>query len=70
MYYHLRKEIGSFCEFILTSDQELLAIYPGVPFGFLQQTDPVMHLLRSVTVTVDHSVGRDDDKGVRPAETK
>lgn len=27
-----------------------------------------MHLLRRVTVAVDHTVGRDDDKGVRPVK--
>lgn len=53
---------------MLTSDKELLSIYPGISFGFLQQTDPVMHLLRRVTVAVDHSVGRDDDEGVGPAK--
>lgn len=47
---------------IPTSDEELLAVYPGVSFGFLQQTDPVMHLLRCVAVAVDHTVGRNDDK--------
>lgn len=55
---------------IFTSDKELLAVDPGVSFGFLQQTDPVMHLLRCVTVAVDHTVGRNDDKGVRPAKVK
>lgn len=55
---------------VLTSDEELLPVYPGVSFGFLQQTDPVMHLLRRVTVAVDHTVGRDDDKGVGPAKVK
>lgn len=55
---------------IPTSDEELLAVYPGISFGFLQQTDPVMHLLWCVAVAVDHTVGRDDDKGVRPAKVK
>ena len=54
----------------LTPDKELLAVYPGVSFWFLQQTDPVMHLLWCVTVAVDHTVGRDDDKGVRPVKIR
>ncbi len=28
----------------------------------------MMHLLRRVTVAVDHTVGRNDDKGVGPAK--
>lgn len=56
-----------FFEHIPTSDQELLAVYPGISLGFLQQADPVVHLLRCVTVAVDHSVRSDDDKGVGPA---
>lgn len=55
---------------VLTSDKELLPIDPGVSFGFLQQTDPVMHLLWCVAVTVDHTVGSDDDERVGPAKVK
>lgn len=51
----------------LTSNEELLPVDPGISFGFLQQTDPVMHLLWCVTVAVDHTVGRNDDKRVGPA---
>lgn len=50
----------------LTSDKELLSIYPGISFGFLQQTDPVMHLLWCVAVAVDHTIGRNDDERVWP----
>ena len=53
----------------LTPDQELLAIHPGVALGFLQQADPVVHLLRHVCVAVDHPVGRDDHKGVGSGNT-
>lgn len=52
----------------LTSGEELLSVYPGVSFGFLQQADPVMHLLRCVAVAVDHTVGRNDDKRVWTAK--
>ncbi len=53
---------------ISTSDKELLSVNPGVAFGFLQQADPVVHLLRCVCVAVDHPVCRDDHKWVGPAK--
>lgn len=54
---------------VLTSDQELLAVNPGVSLGLLQQADPVVHLLRGVRVAVDHPVGCDDHKRVGPGGT-
>lgn len=45
-----------------TSNYKLLSIGSGVTLGLLQQADPVMHLLRSVGVAVDHTVSRDDNK--------
>ena len=53
----------------LTPDQELLAVHPGVALGFLQQADPVVHLLRHVRVAVDHPIGRDDHEGVGSGNT-
>lgn len=47
-----------------------MAVNPSVSFGFLQQTDPMMHLLRRVAVAVDHTVGRDDDKRIGPEKKK
>lgn len=44
----------------VTSDDELLALHPGVPLGSLQQCYPVVHLLWCVCVAVQHPVGRDD----------
>lgn len=49
-----------------TSDDELLALHPGVALGPLQQRDPVMHLLRRVGVAVENPVGCDDHEGVGP----
>lgn len=51
----------------VTSNEELFD--PGVAFGLLQQTDPVMHFFRRVAVAVNHTVGRDDHKGVGPANS-
>lgn len=48
----------------LTPGKELLSICPGISFRFLQQADPMMHLLWCVAVTVDDAVGRNDDEGV------
>lgn len=50
----------------ITSDDKLLSIDTGVSLGALQQGDPMMHLLRSVSVAVQHTIRRDNDKGVRP----
>lgn len=52
---------------VVTSDDELLAVDAGVSLGALQQSDPVVHLLGRVGVTVQHAVRRDHDEGVRPA---
>lgn len=49
----------------LTSNQELLTFDLGVSFGLLQEADPVVHLLRQIRVTVDHSIRRNDHKWVR-----
>ena len=54
--------------FFFTSHKEFLSIDPGLPFGLLQERDPVVHLLRDVTVAVNDSVCRDNHKGIRPAE--
>lgn len=54
----------------LTSNQELLTFDLGVSFGLLQEADPVVHLLRQLRVTVDHSIRRDDHERVRPAGYK
>lgn len=54
---------------VQTSDEELLPIDPGVALGLLQQADPVVHLLGSVRVAVDHAVRRDDHKRVWSVET-
>ena len=53
-----------------TSDDELLAVHPGVSLGSLQQSDPVVHLLRRVGVTVQHAVRCDHHEGVRPATSQ
>lgn len=53
---------------VQTSDEELLAVGPGVTLGLLQQADPVVHLLGSVRVAVDDTVRRDDHKRVWSAE--
>lgn len=54
----------------LTSHYELLSIGSGVTLGLLQQADPVVHLLRRVSVAVDHPVSRDDHKWVWPVKHK
>lgn len=54
---------------VRTSDEELLPVDPGVTLGLLQQADPVVHLLGSVRVAVDHAVRRDDHKRVWSVET-
>lgn len=57
-------------ESFVTSDDELLSIDSGVSFGALQQSDPVVHLLRRVSIAVQHSVRSDHDEGVRPVEVQ
>lgn len=51
---------------ILTPHDELLALHAGVALRPLQQSDPMVHLLRSLRVAVKNTVGRDDHKGVGP----
>lgn len=51
---------------VCTSDDELLSIDAGVSFGALQQSDPVVHLLRRVCVAVQHTVRSNHDEGVWP----
>jgi hypothetical protein len=46
----------------ITSHDKFLALYPGVPLGSLQQCYPVVHLLRRVSVAMQHPVGCDDYK--------
>lgn len=50
----------------VTSDDEFLALHPGVALGPLQQRDPVVHLLWRVGVAVQDPVGRDDHKRIGP----